>query len=545
MSSDGHDIEAPADKAQPTSPSKKDLDSILQSMLGDEDKPMQMPDEYSTANSDMSSLLPFGNVIPSDCEQSISTGPLDEKDMEDLDDEGLCPNEVYIQPAASSTPYGSYFNRRRTIIDGSVSSNESNSLSSILDSIGWTKKRKIHHSRGIKKQHQKGFLFSYLSSHSDFPHHERQSSRRSLEEKRMARTRATALVCLLCTILVLLTKWAALEEEEEMKSRLNHPAQSEMRQEGYSAGMSQHFANMGVPKIDERPNHAQNYYDALPKDSKGRIIKPTVPLPDQLSFVSPLFGPTNKDEIPLFWIVPKSGGGSIRAALSTCYELTIAGAFGVRDDSAGNKLKIIDNGNFKYVNVETFTPSGLARAKELNLVGSKMAHVIATPLFLESLKLFDDSHHARAFTLLRHPIERAASMFEKLKKENPELSKDMTLENFARSKYVENNYLVRYLSGSIEGDINTEHLAIAKAVLQKFLIGFSDDMGEAMFRIEKYFGFKGGSKCRDHLTKTRIGKPRVKPGTEAWGLLQHQNALDLELYSYAQELFTRQGIELF
>jgi len=551
--SDAHDLEACIDQIKPrsnkggikTTPSKKDLDAILQSMLEDEDQPIQV-DESSYAHSDMSSLLPFGNVIPSDCEQSFSTGPLDENELlEDLEDQGLFLDEVYID---SSTPtpfssYGSYFNRRRSS-DHSMSSNESNSLSSILDSIGWSsRKQKVHHSRGIKKEHKKGFLYNYLSSHSDSAHHERESSRRSLQETKLARSRAFILVFLLCTILVVLTNWAELEEEEELMSRLEH--HSTMRPEGYSAGMSQHLGNAGVPKSVARPGHADTYYDELPKDSTGKIVRPTVPLPDELSFVSNPFNPMNKNDTPLFWIVPRSGAGVIRTALSSCDGVTIAGEFGAGAESAGNELKIIDNGNFKYANVETFTLAGLARTQQMDLVGSKLVGVITTPLFRESLKLFDDDHHARAFTLLRHPLDRAVSTFEKFKKDNPDIAKDMSLEYYARSQYVENNYLVRYLSGTIEGEVSKEHLAIAKGAMKKFLIGFSDDIESAILRFEKYFGFKGGTSCRERLTKTTIEKFKVKQGTEAWRLLQWQNVLDLELYSYAQELYTRQGIKIF
>ena len=557
--SDVPDIEAPVhvDNARPganeggikTTSSTKDLDAILQSMLEDEDMPIQMPDESSNAHSDMSSLLPFGNVVLSDCEQSISTGPLDERDMKDLDDEdqGQCPNEVYIQPTTSSTSYGSYFNRRRAV-DESVSSNESNSLSSLMDSMGWTRRRNVHHSRGLKKREKKGFLYSYLSSHSDSAHHERESSRRGSEEKRMTRTRASVLVLSLCAILVLLTLWAIVQEEKEKKSSVDSVTPSELKGAyRYHSGMvSTLSANGGVPMNDGRPKHATDYYDTFPKDSQGRIVNPTVvALDDELSFLSNPFDSINNEEIPLFWIVPRSGGRSIRTALLTCYGLTIAGEVGAGVDSTGNELKVIDNGNFKYVNVETFTLSGLARAKQLNLVGSKIADVITTPLFRESLSLFDNDHHSRAFTLLRHPLERAVSMFEKLKKDNPEQAKDMTLEYYAKSEYIENNYLVRYLSGRINGNVTEEHLAIAKAVLQKFVLGFSDDMGKAMLRFETYFGFKGGSKCRDKLTKTRRRKHKVKPGTAAWELLQHQNVLDLALYRYAHELYKRQGNQLF
>ena len=78
-------------------PSKKDLDAILQDMLDAEDQPIEN-DESSNACSDMSSLLPFGNVIPSDCEESITTGlDLSRTNSENIlsaEGQPYCPDEV-------------------------------------------------------------------------------------------------------------------------------------------------------------------------------------------------------------------------------------------------------------------------------------------------------------------------------------------------------------------------------------------------------------------------------------------------------------------
>jgi len=271
-----------------------------------------------------------------------------------------------------------------------------------------------------------------------------------------------------------------------------------------------------------------------------------VALPTEISRLSDPIAPDPNNDTPLFWVVPKSGAGLIRQIMSTCHSLTLASEYGaVESSNAETELRVINNGNFKYVNVETFSPAGIARAQQLGLVAAKVADVVATPLFLESLILFDDAHHARAFTIIRHPIDRAVSTYEQLKKDNFEPMKDMSLEFYARSQYVENNYLVRYLSGQIEGEVGRENLIVAKAVLKKFLIGLTDNMDKSIERFERYFGFEGGAKCRRNaISKNKMGKTMVKQGTEVWRLLQWQNKLDLELYSYAQELYTKQGVNL-
>ena len=195
------------------------------------------------------------------------------------------------------------------------------------------------------------------------------------------------------------------------------------------------------------------------------------------------------------------------------------------------------------MNVETFTPAGLTRATQLDLVASKMADVITTPLFRESLQLFDERHHARAFTLLRHPIDRAVSTFERLERQKP--TKNMTLLSYARSRDVENNYLVRYLSGQIEGELDEENLYIAKEMLKRFVIGLAENLEESIGRFNQYFGFTGTGKCRKATIKNRAKKKKVKQGSEAWSLLEWQNKFDLELYKFAEELYRRQGTSLF
>jgi len=542
-------------------PEGKNLDSILQDMLDAEDQPTLENDERSLANSAFSSLMPFGNVIPSDCEESsiATSGPLDlsrtnsekdimEIDLMDIENQALRPRpkEVYIDPniPISTTPYGgSYFNRRRAS-DQSLSSNESNSLSSILDSIGWSsRKQKVHHSRGLKKE-KRGLLYKFLSGNKDSAHHERESSQRHLNDDRVSKFRACMLLFSLFMVLYAVDSMAGsgLENEHELQDRLRNHAT--MRPEGYSAGMGAY--QVAVPQGDSRPAHAKEYYAALPKDANGKILKPVVALPTEISRLSDPIAPDPNNDTPLFWVVPKSGAGLIRQIMSTCHSLTLASEYGaVESSNAETELRVINNGNFKYVNVETFSPAGIARAQQLGLVAAKVADVVATPLFLESLILFDDAHHARAFTIIRHPIDRAVSTYEQLKKDNFEPMKDMSLEFYARSQYVENNYLVRYLSGQIEGEVDRENLIVAKAVLKKFLIGLTDNMDKSIERFERYFGFEGGAKCRRNaISKNKMGKTMVKQGTEVWRLLQWQNKLDLELYSYAQELYTKQGVNL-
>lgn len=67
--------------------------------------------------------------------------------------------------------------------------------------------------------------------------------------------------------------------------------------------------------------------------------------------------------------------------------------------------------HLSFVNIDTYTPNGIQRANELNLVTSGLADVIISPLLYDAAALFTPTHKGRVFTMLRHPIERAASLF--------------------------------------------------------------------------------------------------------------------------------------
>ena len=100
----------------------------------------------------------------------------------------------------------------------------------------------------------------------------------------------------------------------------------------------------------------------------------------------------------------------------------------------------------KYVNVDTTSISGLERAKSFDLANSGSVDVIFSSYIKETSAIFSDEHKGRGFVLLRDPIERAISMFYYLADQpgNEEIS-EMTVEEYAQSTRIENNWMVRYL----------------------------------------------------------------------------------------------------
>ena len=108
--------------------------------------------------------------------------------------------------------------------------------------------------------------------------------------------------------------------------------------------------------------------------------------------------------------------------------------------------------------------------------------MITTQYLHEGATLFDgEMHRGRCFTMMRHPIERAVSLFHYLgvaKHEptyDPQL-KYISIEMWARSNRVEFNWMTRFLSNELDGDLTQLHLEIAKKILkEKCLVGLLED----------------------------------------------------------------------
>jgi len=199
---------------------------------------------------------------------------------------------------------------------------------------------------------------------------------------------------------------------------------------------------------------------------------------------------------------------------------------GIRDGHDQDKeLQVITAPDgAKLVNVDTTTVEGLERAAQMGFAQSQLADVVVTPHFYPaSMTLFDSDHKARLFTMLRHPIHRALSMYNYLKTADWEPTHDprmayMGVEEYAKSEHVENNWIIRFLTGEMDGTINESHLNIAKQMLSDYcLVGLMDEKEESMKRFEAYFGLEFTSPesqtCRDDLlssdSRTRREMPKM------------------------------------
>uniref|UniRef100_A0A7S2E747 Sulfotransferase domain-containing protein n=1 Tax=Trieres chinensis TaxID=1514140 RepID=A0A7S2E747_TRICV len=262
--------------------------------------------------------------------------------------------------------------------------------------------------------------------------------------------------------------------------------------------------------------------------------------------------------------------------MSHCMDLVLAneagGYYGWDDHDQLAIFEVGEGGDgARYVNVDTTSLDGLKRAHDLGLARSGMADVIVAARFVPAVEqLFDERYRGRMFALLRHPVERAVSMYYYRQYATweptyePCLS-EMTVLEYARNpRFVEGNWMVRTLTDKMVGEVTREDLEAAKEILRrKCLVGIVDGssegggrMAESVRRFDAYFGFSAGpgekKVCTDNLLHDRgvhgegrgsnkHSHPHYGPESPEWKALAKAHELDMELYQYAEGLFEVQG----
>jgi len=289
----------------------------------------------------------------------------------------------------------------------------------------------------------------------------------------------------------------------------------------------------------------------------------SVPIPATLVNLADTSNEVTEDDLPLYWHIPRSGGATMKAIASQCLGLTIAserGVMGTSKENLGNALMVVaDDKGQKYVNVDTTSPFGLERAKALKLAKFRPLDLVVSPYLQDVAQLFDSSSRGRTFALLRHPIDRGASLYYRMlqdKKLQIELARFGldSLDKYARSDLAENNWLTRYLSGKINGELTVQDEAVAREVLRtKVMVGLLEKKEESFHRFVHFLGWnhlqesqgEWGERCVERLLgwgwEGKVNHPRVREGSSEWKALWDQNTFDVRLYEYAQELYELQG----
>jgi hypothetical protein len=162
------------------------------------------------------------------------------------------------------------------------------------------------------------------------------------------------------------------------------------------------------------------------------------------------------------------------------------------------------------------------------------------------------------FTIFRHPVERAASLFHFIQEtqwKQPGTGNDqfakITIEQFYKKGFAENNWMTRFLTNELsKGELTENDLNIAKEVIrQKCLVGLLEEKGETFERIQKYFGWQPKNEEEQDCLEKKLEwawpmkhkHPAIEDGSRAWRLISASNQFDLRLYEYAKQLFAQQG----
>lgn len=157
----------------------------------------------------------------------------------------------------------------------------------------------------------------------------------------------------------------------------------------------------------------------------------------------------------------------------------------------------------------------------------------------------------------RHPIKRSVSMFYYLKDATWEHTYseqfiNMSIEEYARSELSEDNWMVRFLTNEMSGNLYDRHIDLAKEVLSsKCLVGLLEEFSKSFKRFSQYFHWgetdfqgpvamnnRGGCVLRVIKNPDNAHEhPSLDEGSEAWNLLMAKNQYDLQLYEHAVHLF--------
>merc|ERR1712157_423951 len=153
-----------------------------------------------------------------------------------------------------------------------------------------------------------------------------------------------------------------------------------------------------------------------------------------------------RQDVPFFWIIPRSGGNIIRYVLSYCFRSVLSCEAGAEKEDQ-KVLEVFENDGCQYVNVNTETSSGIQRAKELGLVNSGLSYAIFSSRLSEIISIFNTDHQARSFPVLRHPVERAISLFYQEQARDPKQAlKSIEVYFNENPEFEEDNYMVRSLA---------------------------------------------------------------------------------------------------
>lgn len=270
---------------------------------------------------------------------------------------------------------------------------------------------------------------------------------------------------------------------------------------------------------------------------------------------------------PLLWYVPKAGGNTLNKIFAHCLNMVMCSSVASTVTGALDGTTLVKNtfaDGTQYINADPSTTDGLQKLADGGIVtagatADSGADVIITQRLEASKMLFSSAGKGRLFVMLRNPIKRVVDQFYYRQRATWEAGYDstlaiMSLEEFAASDRLVENFVVRSLVHKLTTDVTAADVELAKNILrQKFVVGIFEWFDLSVVRFEKYFGWWDEHSVLtdtavNHCHYDRISTgghvgthPKAENGSEAYKKIAVRNWADLELYFYAKNLFYQQA----
>jgi len=316
----------------------------------------------------------------------------------------------------------------------------------------------------------------------------------------------------------------------------------------------------------EHRRHLQAVDKDLQKQQMSSFFGGLYPAVDQNMF--PLYlrdlDKTKTEDLVFFWHIPKAAGSTMKNIMNACFDLKRAEK--VRPETS------MEYGRPGVLNMDTSTPGGLQQSFKEGIVDSGMVDVVISNYFLGGSALFNERHYGRAFTIMRHPIELAVSLFHYRKIASWERSfredfEKMTITDYIASDGYIGNWMTRQLTGTMPWvELTEQHLERAKAIMQKkIFVGIQvstsvnrilsatisntqnqDQMAETIRQMRSHFGWKENAPfCAHNLLNDKINSnehPSIPGGRGGltWNIVAEKDKWDLQLYHMALYQFADQ-----
>lgn len=240
--------------------------------------------------------------------------------------------------------------------------------------------------------------------------------------------------------------------------------------------------------------------------------------------------------IAIFLHIPKTAGSSLERILGRQYRGAIYTLDEWRPDKEGSGLSVEKS-------IAQFHALPLEEKGRIKILKGHFHFGLAPMLPL----------NANYFTLLRDPVERVVSTYYfVLRNSSNYLHKTVSSANMSLKDFIEGdltpeirNDQTRRIAGvtgvsPINGDFGSgqEMLAAAKRNIEKYfvVVGLTERFDETVLLLKQIFGW-----VTPFYNSVNVGTNRPEAITdEITAIIRDKNALDMELYRFAQERFEKQ-----